>query len=78
MSLPRRRKGAKFGKDFFFLKPLRLSVFAGDVPISFVDVLPDKMRPAVDVEQLSGHEVALRRGQEHHRADQIVFDLGTL
>jgi hypothetical protein len=33
MFLPRRRKGAKFGKEVFFLKPLRLCAFARDTPI---------------------------------------------
>jgi hypothetical protein len=30
------RKDAKLGKEFFFFKPLRLSVFAGDIPSFFV------------------------------------------
>ena len=31
--------------------------------------LPDEMKPAVDIEQLAGHEVALRRRQEENRTN---------
>ena len=33
---------------------------------------------AVDVDGLAGHEIARRRRQEHHRADQVVGHLRAL
>jgi hypothetical protein len=31
------------------------------------------MKPAVDVEELAGHEIAFGRGQKEHGADQSFF-----
>lgn len=40
--------------------------------------LSHEMKPAVDVEQLAGHEIAFGRGQKEHGADQVVFHLRAL